>query len=100
MNRSKQLGVGVALIAAIYLVPALVVFDFTSIAGSNDEDNFDGQPVAIGPKPRWWVPRAAHDYDIPGGFGYAPDGWPFVVWKPVCLLFLKAKGYVPPKEWR
>src|SRR5258706_13175132 len=87
----KRFGVTVAVLAGLYLVLPLVVFDFTSIAAPFDEDNFGNQPVAIGPKPRWWIPKVAHDFDVPGGFGYAPSGWPFVLWKPLCVGFLRAK---------
>jgi len=85
---------------AIYLASALVVFDFGSVAVPYDEDNFGNQQVAIGPQPRSWVPRAVHGYDMPGGFDYAPEGWPFIVWKPLCIVFVRAKGYALPAEWR
>lgn len=91
---------GCAAAVGLYLASALVVFDFRSMAVPYDEENFGRRSVAIGPRPRWWVPRAAHDFDLPGGFDYAPDGWPFVVWKPLCLAFIKANGYAPPAEWR
>ena len=96
----KRFGVTVAVLAGLYLALSLVVFDFTSIAVPFDGDNFGNQPVALGPKPRWWIPKAAHDFDVPGGFGYAPSGWPFVLWKPLCVVFLRAKGYALPAEWR
>ena len=82
------------------LVLPLAVFDSTSSAVPCDEENFGSQKVAIEPKPHWWVPKAAYDFDVPGGFGYDPSGWPSVVWKPLCLAFVKAKGFALPAGWR
>jgi hypothetical protein len=100
MKALRRIGVGLAVLLGLYLVLPLVVFDFTSTAVPYDEDNFGNREVAIGPMPRSWVPKAAHDFDIPGGYGYDPSGWPFVVWKPLCVAFVKAKGYALPAEWR
>ena len=100
MKALRQLGVGVAALAGLYLLLPLIVFEFTSTAVPHDEDNFGTQQVAIGPRPRWWIPKASYDYDLPGGFGYDPGGWPFVVWKPMCVAFVKIKGYALPAQWR
>lgn len=83
-----------------YLVMPLVIFDFTSTAVPWDEETFDGKKVAIGPTPRGWVPGAAHGWDIPGGADYSEDAWPFVLWKPLCVLYCKAKGHALPARWR
>ena len=88
------------LAVGVYLVLPLAVFDFSSIAVPYDEDNHAGSRVAIGPRPRWWVPFAAHQIDLPGGADYSPDGWTFRLWKPICILFCRAKGYELPAEWR
>ena len=100
MKALRRFGIGVAVLAALWLVLPVVVFDFSSVAVPFDEENFGTQQVAIGPRPRWWIPKAAYDFDVPGGFGYDPSGWPFVVWKPVCVAFVKTKGYALPAEWR
>jgi hypothetical protein len=100
MKGIKRFGIGVAAVIGLYLLLPLIVFDFTSVAVPFDEENFGSQQVAIGPKPYWWVPKAAHDFDVPGGFGYHSSGWPFVVWKPLCVAFVKAKGYALPGPWR
>lgn len=89
---------GIAVVA--YLVLPLAIFDFTSIAVPYDEENHAGRSVAIGPRPRSWVPFAAHDIDIPGGADYSPDGWTFRLWKPICVAFCTANGYELPAEWR
>ena len=89
-----------AILAAVYLLLPLLVFDFTSTAVPFDEENHEDQMVAIGPRPWPWVPRAAYDLDIPGGFSYSPDGWPFVVWKPICVAFVKFRGDALPAQWR
>jgi hypothetical protein len=100
MTRPGKIALGLAVAAGVYLLLPLIIFDFTSLAVPHDEDNFDGKGVAIGPRPRWWIPGAAYDFDIPGGPGYDASGWPFVVWKPLCVWFVKSKGYALPSEWR
>jgi hypothetical protein len=100
MKRLKKVGVVVAVVAALYVLLPLAVFDFSSVAVPYDEENFGSQQVAIGPRPRWWVPGAARHLDIPGGFDYEPSGWAFVVWKPLCVAFDRAHGYALPAEWR
>ncbi len=83
-----------------YLLLPVAIFDFSSIAVPYDEENHAGKSVAIGPRPRSWVPFAAHDIDIPGGADYSPDGWTFLLWKPICVVYCRAKGYELPAEWR
>ena len=83
-----------------YLLLPLAIFDFSSIAVPYDEENHAGRSVAIGPRPRWWVPFAARSIDIPGGADYSPEGWTFRLWKPICVAFCTAKGYALPAEWR
>lgn len=100
MKLLKRAGIGFAVIGCFYLLLPLAVFDFTSAARPYDEEYFATREVAIGPKPYWWVPMAAWKLDVPGGFSYDASGWPFVLWKPLCLAFIKAKGYAPPAEWR
>ena len=100
MKRLKKVAVVCAIIIGLYLVLPLVIFDFSSVATPYDEENFGSQKVAIGPKPRWWVPGVARHLDIPGGFDYEASGWTFVVWKPLCVAFDRAHGYALPAEWR
>ncbi len=100
MSYLRQAVIGAALLVAVYGLLPLAIFDFTSVAVPYDEENYGSQEVAIGPRPYWWVPYAAHDFDLPGGYDYSPEGWPFVVWKPLCVAFVKAKGYALPAEWR
>ena len=100
MRHFKKIGVVFGVSVAVYFLLALVVFDFSSVAVPYDEENFGSQQVAIGPKPRWWVPGAARHLDIPGGFDYEPSGWTFVVWKPLCIAFDRLHGYALPAEWR
>ncbi len=84
----------------VYIFGFVLVFDLSSVATPTDEDNHNGRTVAIGPRPRSWVPWAYSDFDIPGDFGYSADKWPFQVWKPLCLVYLKIRGYERPAEWR
>jgi hypothetical protein len=100
MKRFKKITVALGVIVGIYILLPLIIFDFSSVASPYDEDNFGGQQVAIGPRPRWWVPGAARHVDVPGGFDYEPSGWTFVVWKPLCIAYDKAHGYALPARWR
>ena len=88
------------LLAAAYLLLPLAIFDFTEQAWAFDEDHFNGRQVAIGPRPRFFVPGAVRSWDIPGGPDYSQDAWPFRVWKPVCVVHCRAKGYELPGSWR
>jgi len=100
MMQLKRIGTAIVVVGGLYLLLPLAVFNFTSVARPYDEEYLGTREVAIGPKPYWWVPKAAWKLDVPGGFSYDASGWPFVVWKPLCLAFLKAKGYAPPAAWR
>ena len=101
MKRSKRIAFGVAVICSLYLFLPVVLFDFTQVAVPRNEEFFGNQNVAIGPLPRPWFRRfTAADFDIPGGYGYDADGWAFVVWKPLCIWYVKRNGYAPPAEWR
>src|SRR5688500_16542632 len=96
----KVLGWTALILITLYLVLPLIIFDFGSTAVPYDEETFGDKQVAIGPRPYAWVPRAAYDLDIPGGFSYDVSGWPFRVWKPICIAFVKLKGLALPGEWR
>jgi len=100
MRHIRKIGFWIPLCVAAYLLLPIVIFNFSEVAVPFDEETHAGREVAIGPRPRDRVPWAANGFDIPGGYDYAPDGWPFVVWKPVCLIYLKLKGYEAPAEWR
>ncbi len=96
----RKIVIGLAIAVGLYLLLPLLIFDFSSIAVPYDQENHDGKMVVIGPRPRWWVPGAARDLDIPGGFDYDTSGWPFVIWKPLCVFYDRAHGYALPAEWR
>jgi len=100
MKHRRELAIGAAAVAGLYLLLAAIVFDFTSMAHPYDEENFGGQTVAIGPKPRSWIPGATRSIDIPGGADYDESAWPFVVWKPLCVVYVKARGHALPSGWR
>jgi len=70
-----------------YLLAPLVIFDFTETAYAYDQEG-----VAIGPKPYFLVPGAIRDFDYPGGPDYTDTAWPFVVWKPLCVVYCRVKG--------
>ena len=101
MKLWKHLAFRVVSACALYMVLPLALFDFTQTAVPRNEEFFGTQSVAIGPLPRPWFARfIAADFDFPGGHGYDADGWAFVVWKPLCLWYVKRNGYAPPAEWR
>jgi hypothetical protein len=83
-----------------YLIAPLMIFDFSEVAYTYDEEYFNGRPVAIGPRPYFLVPGAIHDLDYPGGPDYTETAWPFVVWKPLCMLYSRMEGYELPRGWR
>ena len=79
-----------------YLIAAVFVFDFRTIAGTPDEDTFNGREVAIGPRPRLiFCHPSAQD-----GVNFSPRQWPFRVFAPVCLVWRKVTGFAPPAELR
>ena len=90
----------ISVAGALYVVLPFLIFDFSSAAVPYDEETFATRAVAIGPRPRWWVPFAARSWDVPGGADFEPAAWPFVVWKPLCLAFDHANGYALPAAWR
>ncbi len=100
MKTVRSFMVALALLAAAYLMTAGIVFDFTSSAVPFDEESYRGRTVAIGPKPRAWVPRSASGVDVVGGFRYEPTNWPFVLWKPICIGYLRVMGLELPVAWR
>ena len=80
----------------VYILVALVVFDFTQTAFPYDEDNTpDGRPVALGPRPRWFACSRAHD-----SFNFEGREWPFVVFAPICSWWRSSHGYAPSAKWR
>lgn len=100
MITPRKVWIPLAVTVVVYILAPILVFDFSSPAVPFDEEYHDEKKVAIGPRPRTWIPGATHDFDVPGGFSYAPEGWPFVVWKPLCLAYLQTHGYEKPAEWR
>ena len=100
MKKHRKLLIGLIALILAYIVLPLLIFDFSEPAVPYDEENYSGRSVAIGPRPRGWVPFAARSIDIPGGADYSPKGWTFRIWKPVCLIYCRANGYALPAEWR
>lgn len=89
------LGTPVVVLLA-YFVAAVLVFDFTKVAFTSDEDNTeDGRPVALGPRPRQIFCAPTWE-----GVGWKGRDWPFVVFSPVCGWWRDRHGYAPSAEWR
>ena len=86
---------GLLIAVVSYLVAFALVFDTSRMAFSWHEDNTEGgQPVAFGPRPRWIFCR-----ETPIG-RYDGSEWVFVVFRPLCEIHAKQKGYALPAEWR
>jgi hypothetical protein len=82
-RRNKWLRrLGLAAIA--YLLLPLAIFEFTE----------------SGPRPRLGMPCANPGWDISGDFDHSESAWPFVVWKPVCVVCCRARGFELPASWR
>ena len=73
---------GIAVIA--YLLLPLAIFEFTE----------------SGPRPRLGMPFAHPEWDISGDLEYSECAWPFVVWKPVLMVYGRARGFEVPASWR
>jgi hypothetical protein len=79
----------------VYVTAAAIVFDFSRAAFPNDEENYNGREVAIGPRPR-------HLFCPPTWEGVRWEGreWPFVVFAPICSWWRERHGYAPSHAWR
>lgn len=92
-RRARTWGVGTACLALLlYVMSAFIVFDMSEAAHKWDVDNDSlGNPVALGPSPR-------HCFCAPTMYDtcYKGDEWPFRLYTPVCRLWLRVHGYVPP----
>jgi hypothetical protein len=80
-----------------YLCSSLLVFDFTTDAYPFDVEFVGGKHASLGPAPRIWVPFGCWKYDIPGGPSWTGSEWPFLVYRPICVLFVRAHGYELPR---
>jgi hypothetical protein len=98
-NRRRALRI-VAFGIGAYLLLPLLIFDFRNSATPYDESTYEGRSVVIGPRPRAWIPFATRSTDYPGGSDYKASGWPFRVWKPLCILYARRGGYELPAAWR
>jgi hypothetical protein len=77
-----------------YLLMSACVFDYRGASFPPDEDNDSfGNPVAVGPRLRPWLNQK-------GETSFEGDEWPFQVFHPISLLWLKIHGYVRPIEYR
>ena len=79
----------------MYVASFFVVFDLGDTAVSWDEESYLGRQVAIGPHPREVFCRPSH-----WGTCYDTGQWPFRLYRPLCEVWLRLKGFAPPVEWR
>lgn len=78
----------VPVLGGAYLAGGLILFDLSSPAYAFDEETRNGRPVAIGPSPRGVFFRPTR-YNI----HFAGDEWPFAVYRPLCWLWCRARGF-------
>jgi hypothetical protein len=85
----------IILSSILYAGGALLVFDFSQKALPFGEEHYKGRDVAFGPRPRpyFCTPRY-------GNYSFGGDEWALTVYRPVCLWWVKQKGYEVPQEWR
>ena len=76
----RRLGLAVT----AYLLLPLAIFEFTE----------------SGPRPRLGMPGANPGWDISGDFDDSENAWPFKFWKPVGVLYCRARGSELPASWR
>ena len=88
-----------ALLVVGYFASALFVLDFRDVAYPDDEEYFQGQMVAFGPRPRWFLCLAAYR-DIPAGWSYSGNEWALVLYRPICERWAAYKGFALPSKWR
>ena len=82
-----------------YFASALLVLDFSDVAYPNDEEYFNGRPVAFGPRPRWFLSSAAYP-SFPAGWSYDGSEWALVLYRPICERWAIHKGFALPWRWR
>jgi hypothetical protein len=85
-----------SVLVCAYLILAIIVFDFTKPAFSNDEDNFRGRAVAFGPCPR----EAFRSQRVITRGAYSGDEWYWFVFRPICFVWRFIEGYETPAEFR
>src|SRR5204862_4470530 len=77
----------------IYLLSALVVLDFSATAWDLCQEYDDERrQVTHGPQPRILLCRPRL-FDIPGGASWSGTEWAFTVYRPLCSVWLRVKGY-------
>ena len=96
---AAKLGAIAGLLVLAYCGSALVVLDFSEMAYPNDEEYFNGRPVAFGPRPRWFLCTAAYP-SFPGGWSYDGSEWALSLYRPICERWAIHKGFALPSRWR
>jgi hypothetical protein len=83
-----------------YLLSFFLVFDITSPARYDDEEDYNGKPVAFGPEPRDVICHSTWSDEMES-FGYFEGKeWAFYPYAPLCTLWRWWKGYEVPSPWR
>jgi hypothetical protein len=84
----------IAVAAVCYLVPAMILFDFSRAAYAMEEHTSKGKEVAWGPRPREFAVKPNTGLpDI-----YTGSEWPFLVYRPVCYVWRKLHGFEGPER--
>jgi hypothetical protein len=90
-----QFALGTAVVFTVYFMLSLAVFDYRDAALPLGEDEFNGRPVAFGPRPYYLFCRPYY-----GNGSYSGNEWPLFAFRPVCFVWRLVENYETPGEWR
>lgn len=85
------LSVSMLCIALAYGLLFCTVFDLTRPARQFDVEYLGGKMAVLGPTPRWVFCRPSY-----ADMYYKGNEWPFVVFSPLCNVWVQQSGYVRP----
>lgn len=94
-SKTKQLGIYSCIALGIYVLGAIVLFDWSEPAYVESEDNYNGKNVAFGPKPQNWACKPSWE-----GVCFSGSEWPLIIYRPIFGIWRKSNGYETPAAWR
>lgn len=92
--RGKVIAV-VIVVIGLYAIFPLILFDWKEPAEPFDEETFAGKPVAFGPRPYWYFCTPSY-----ANWFYDGSEWPFIVYRPICEVWLRLNKMEKPHQWR
>src|SRR5262245_61158798 len=79
----------------LYCLAPILLFDFSEAATPYDEETYGGRSVSFGPRPRWIFCSPTY-----ANFFFKGDEWALRAYKPLCIVWVRKKGYALPANWR